>query len=79
MSNVSTRFTSALSNLKSKDDRKRRRAIRELFEIDDEKHLSALFHCSTTKIYGIVVRQWMHLKWPRQEVSSLEPLMSSKH
>ena len=41
MSEVSTRFTAALSNLKSRDDRKRRRAVRELFEMDDENNLSA--------------------------------------
>lgn len=77
MSNVSTRFTSALSNLKSKDDRKRRRAIRELFEIDDEKHLSAFIPLLTDKDIWYrskavdAFRMWS----PRQEVSSLEPLI----
>ena len=40
MINLSTRFSSA-SNLNSKDDRKKRRAVRELFELDDENNLSS--------------------------------------
>ena len=39
MINLSTRFSSA-SNLNSKDDRKKSRAVRELFELDDENNLS---------------------------------------
>ena len=40
MSNLSTRF-SISANLNSKDDRKKRRAVRELFELDDENNLSS--------------------------------------
>ena len=38
MSTLSTRFSST-ANLTSKDDRKKRRAVRELFELDDENNL----------------------------------------
>ena len=38
---MANRSTSVINNLKSKDERKRRRAVRELFEIDDENNLSA--------------------------------------
>ena len=40
MINLSTRFSS-VTNLNSKDDRKKRRAVRELFELDDENNLSS--------------------------------------
>ena len=39
MINLSTRFSTS-ANLNSKDERKKRRAIRELFELDDENNLS---------------------------------------
>jgi len=80
VSNVSTRFTSALSNINSKDDRKRRRGIRELFEIDDEKHLSAFIPLLNDKDMWYrskavdAFRMWS----PRQEVSSLQPLIANQ-
>ena len=40
MSTLSTRFSTS-ANLNSKDDRKKRRAVRELFELDDESNLSS--------------------------------------
>ena len=40
MSTLSTRFSTS-ANLNSKDDRKKRRAVRELFELDDENNLSS--------------------------------------
>ncbi len=39
MINLSTRFSTS-PNLNSKDERKKRRAVRELFELDDENNLS---------------------------------------
>ena len=81
MSNVSTRFTMAISNLKSKDDRKRRRAVRELFELDDEKHLSAFVPLLADPDIWYrskaidAFRMWSI----RQEVSVLEPLITHQN
>ena len=61
MSEVPTRFTAALSNLKSRDDRKRRRAVRELFEMDDENNLSAFIPLLSDRIRGIAQKHLMHL------------------
>ncbi len=78
MSNLSNRFTSAINNLKSKDDRKRRRAVRELFEIDDEENLSAFIPLLDDK------DSWYRSKaidafriWSiRKNVSDLQPLIT---
>tara|TARA_B100000945_G_C20376581_1_gene594920 strand:- start:131 stop:1138 length:1008 start_codon:yes stop_codon:yes gene_type:complete len=78
VSNLSNRFTSAINNLKSKDDRKRRRAVRELFEIDDEENLSAFIPLLDDK------DSWYRSKaidafriWSiRKNVSDLQPLIT---
>ena len=78
MSNLSNRSTSAINNLKSKDDRKRRRAVRELFEIDDENDLSAFVPLLDDK------DSWYRSKaidafriWSiRKNVLDLQPLIS---
>ena len=78
MSNLSNRSTSVINNLKSKDERKRRRAVRELFEIDDENNLSAFIPLLDDK------DSWYRTKaidafrtWSiRKNVSDLQPLIN---
>ena len=81
MSVVSTRFTAALSNLKSRDDRKRRRAVRELFEMDDENNLSAFIPLLSDKDswYRSKALDAFRMWSMRKSVDSLEPLISHQN
>ena len=80
MSNLSTRF-SASANLNSKDDRKKRRAVRELFELDDENNLSSFIPLLDDK------DSWYRTKaldafrmWSiRLDASHLAPLINHKN
>ncbi len=81
MSKLSTRFTAAISNLKSKDERKRRRAIRELFEMDDPQHLKAFIPLLNDKDswYRSKAIDAFRIWAPRESVTSLEPLIAHKN
>lgn len=81
MSELSTRFTAALSNLKSRDDRKRRRAVRELFEMDDENHLSAFIPLLSDKDpwYRSKALDAFRMWSMRKSVACLEPLIAHKN
>ena len=81
MINLSTRFTSAVNNLKSRDERKKRRAVRELFEFDDHSNLTSFIPLLDDK------DPWYRTKaidafrtWStRMDVLSLEPLIKHKN
>ena len=81
MSKLSTRFTAAISNLKSRDERKRRRAIRELFEMDDPQHLKAFIPLLNDKDswYRSKAIDAFRIWAPRESVTSLEPLIAHKN
>tara|TARA_B100000683_G_scaffold266383_1_gene298549 strand:+ start:1278 stop:2285 length:1008 start_codon:yes stop_codon:yes gene_type:complete len=81
VSKLSTRFTAAISNLKSKDERKRRRAIRELFEMDDPQHLKAFIPLLNDKDswYRSKAIDAFRIWAPRESVTSLEPLIAHKN
>ncbi len=81
MSELSTRFTAALSNLKSRDDRKRRRAVRELFEMDDENNLSAFIPLLSDKDpwYRSKALDAFRMWSMRKSVDCLEPLITHKN
>ena len=80
MSNLSTRFSTS-ANLNSKDDRKKRRAVRELFELDDENNLSSFIPLLDDK------DSWYRTKaldafrmWSiRLDTSHLAPLINHKN
>ncbi len=77
---LSTRF-STTANLSSKDDRKKRRAVRELFELDDENNLSSFIPLLDDK------DSWYRSKaldafrmWSiRLDTSHLKPLINHNH
>tara|TARA_B100000212_G_scaffold325546_1_gene287308 strand:+ start:3776 stop:4783 length:1008 start_codon:yes stop_codon:yes gene_type:complete len=81
VSKLSTRFTAAISNLKSRDERKRRRAIRELFEMDDPQHLKAFIPLLNDKDswYRSKAIDAFRIWAPRESVTSLEPLIAHKN
>ena len=81
MSKLSSRFTAAISNLKSRDERKRRRAIRELFEMDDPQHLKAFIPLLNDKDswYRSKAIDAFRIWAPRESVTSLEPLIAHKN
>ena len=81
MSKLSTRFTAAISNLKSRDERKRRRAIRELFEMDDPQNLKAFIPLLSDKDswYRSKAVDAFRIWAPRESVTSLEPLIAHKN
>lgn len=78
---MSTRFTAAISNLKSRDERKRRRAIRELFEMDDPQHLKAFIPLlnDNDSWYRSKAIDAFRIWAPRESVTSLEPLIAHKN
>ncbi len=76
MSNLSTRF-SKTANLNSKDDRKKRRAVRELFELDDENNLSSFINLLDDKDswYRSKALEAFRMWSVRLDASHLKPLI----
>ena len=77
MNNLSTRYTTT-SNLNSKDDRKKRRAVRALFELDDENNLSSFIPLLDDKDswYRSKALDAFRMWSVRLDVSHLEPLIN---
>ncbi len=77
MNNLSTRFSST-TNLNSKDDRKKRRAVRELFELDDENNLSSFIPLLDDKDswYRSKALEAFRMWSIRLDSSHLEPLIN---
>ena len=77
MNNLSNRFSSP-TNLNSKDDRKKRRAVRELFELDDENNLSSFIPLLDDKDswYRSKALEAFRMWSIRLDASHLEPLIN---
>ena len=80
MIKLAGRSAMALQHLKSRDDRKKRRAIRELFEIDNEGNLESFFPLLNDKDNWYQTKALDAFKtWAkRRDISILEVLINHK-